>query len=90
MRPDVAARFNGIEKTLDTVLVASMNIPVLAQSGAIRRLSYQLVEILLIEGLHDSFSGSSFESSHNLANRSINGKLPLKESAATRWQFICL
>ena len=85
MRADIAAWLNGVEKTLAGVLVTSVNVPVLAKSGAVLCLPSQIVEVLRVESFHDLFNPSSHESSDDLANRSINSKLPLKEAAATVW-----
>lgn len=90
MRADVAARLNGVEKTLAGVLVALVDVPVLAKTRAILCLSSQVVEVLSVERFHDLFSALSHESSYDLANRSINGELPLKEAAATVWQIVSL
>ncbi len=90
MRPDVAARLNGVEQTLTGVLVVLMDVPVLAKTRAVLCLPRQIVEILRIESFHDLFSASSHESSDDLANRSINGKIALKETATTVWQIISL
>ncbi len=90
MRSDIAARLNGVEKTLTGVLVALVDIVVLSKARAILRLPSQIVEVLNIKNFHDLFSASSLESSNDLANRSINGKLPLKEAAATVCQIISL
>ncbi len=35
MRADVAARFNGVEKTLADVLAALVSVPVLAKTGTV-------------------------------------------------------
>ena len=90
MRPDVAAWLNGVEKTLAGVLVALVDVPVLAKSGTVLCLPSQIVEVLRVESFHDLFIASSHKSSDDLANRSINGKLSLKEVAATIWQIIGL
>ncbi len=90
MRPDVAAWLDGVEKTLAGVLVALVDVPVLAKSGTVLCLPSQIVEVLRVESFHDLFSALSHKSSDDLANRSMNGKLPLKEVAATVWQIIGL
>ena len=90
MRPDVAARLNGVEQTLAGVLVTSVNVPVSAKTGAVLCLPGQIVEVLSVKSFHDLFSASSHESSDDLANCSINGKISLKEAAATVWQFFSL
>ncbi len=90
MWANIAARLNGVEKTLTGVLVALVDVPVLAKSGAVLCLPSQVVEVLSVKSFHDLFSASSHESSDDLANRSINGKLSLKEATATVWQIISL
>ena len=90
MRPDVAARLNSIEKTLAGVLITSVDVPVLAKTRAVLCLPCQILEVLNVKSFHDLFSTSSHESSDDLANRSINGKLSLKEATATVWQIISL
>jgi len=90
MRPDVAAGLNGVEKTLAGVLVALVDVPVLAKTRTVLCLPSQIVEVLRVESFHDLFSASSLESSHDLSNRSFNGKLSRKEVAATHWQIISL
>jgi hypothetical protein len=59
MRPDVATRLNGVEQTLAGVLVTSVNVPVLAKSGAIICLPSQIVEVLRVKSFHDLFRASS-------------------------------
>lgn len=73
MRPDVAARLNGVEKTLAGILVVLVDVPVLAKTRAILCLPSQIAEVLSAKSFHDLFSASSHESSDDLANRSING-----------------
>jgi len=90
MRPDVAAWLNGVEQTLAGVLVALVDVPVLAKTRAVLCLPSQIVEVLSVKSFHDLFSASSPERSDDLANRSINGKLSLKEAAATIWQIVNL
>jgi hypothetical protein len=90
MRADVAARLNGVEQTLAGVLVVLVDVPVLAKTRAVFCLPSQIIEVLSVESFHDLFSASSPESSDDLANRSINGKLSLKEAAATVWQIVSL
>ena len=90
MRPDVAARLNGVEQTLAGVLVVLVDVPVLAKTWAVLCLPSQIVEVLNVKNFHDLFSTSSTESSDDLANRSINGKLSLKEAAATICQIVSL
>ncbi len=90
MRPDVAAWLDGVEQTLAGVLVVLVDVPVLAKTQAVFCLPSQIVEVLSVKSFHDLFSTSSHESSDDLANRSINGKLPLKEAAATVCQIISL
>jgi len=90
MRSDIAARLNGVEQTLAGVLVTLVDVPVLAKTRAVLCLPSQIVEVLNVKSFHDLFSASSHESSDDLANRSINGKLPLKEAAATVWQIVSL
>ena len=85
MRPDVAAKLNGVEQTLAGVLVVLVDVPVLAKTWAVLCLPSQIVEVLNVKRFHDLFSASNHESSDDLANRSINGKLSLKEAAATVW-----
>lgn len=88
MGTNIATGFNSIEKTLTGVLVGLVDIVVLAKARAIFRLRSQIVEVLSIKNFHDFFIASSHESRNDLANRSINGKLPLKEATATVWQII--
>ncbi len=83
MRPDVTVRFNGIKQTLTGILVVLVDVPVLAKTRAVLCLPSQIVEVLCVKGFHDLFSASSHESSDDLANGSINGKLSLKEATAT-------
>lgn len=90
MRSDVAAKLNGVEKTLAGVLVVLVDIAVLAKTRAALCLPSQIVEVLSVESFHDLFSASSRDSSNDLANRSINGKLSFKETAATVCQFFSL
>lgn len=90
MRSDIAARLNGVEQTLAGVLVTLVDVPVLAKTRAVLCLPSQIVEVLNVKSFHDLLSASSHESSDDLANRSINGKLPLKEAAATVWQIVSL
>ena len=88
MRADVAARLYGVEQTLAGVLVTLVDVPVLAKTRAVFCLPSQIVEVLNVKSFHDLFRASSHESSDDLANRSINGKLSLKEATATVWQII--
>ena len=90
MRPDVASWLDGVEQTLAGVLVVLVDVPVLAKTRAVLCLPSQIVEVLNVKSFHDLFSASSHESSDDLANRSINGKLSLKEAAATVWQIVSL
>ncbi len=90
MRPDVAARLNGVEKTLTGVLVALVDVPVLAKTRAVLCLPSQVVEVLSVKSFHELLSASSHESSDDLANRFINRKLALKEAATTVWQNVSL
>lgn len=90
MRADVAARLNGIEQTLAGVLVALVDVPMLAKTRTVFCLPSQVVEVLSVESFHDFFITLSHQSSDDLANRSINGKVPLKEAAATVFQFLSL
>lgn len=90
MRADVAVRFNGVEQTLAGVLVALVDVPVLAKSGTVLCLPSEIVEVLRVERFHDLFGASSLESSHDLSNCFINRKLSPKEVAATVWQFFSL
>lgn len=83
MGPDVATRFNGIEKTLAGVLVALVDVSVLAKTRAILCIPNQIVEVLSVKSFHELFCTSSLERCDDLANRSVNGKLPRKEAAAT-------
>lgn len=52
MRSNVAASLNGVEKTLAGVLVALVNVPVLAKTRAILCLPSQIVEVLSVESFH--------------------------------------
>ncbi len=90
MRPDVASWLDGVKQTLAGVLVVLVDVPVLAKTLAILCLSSQVVEVLGVKKFHDLFSASSHQSSDDLANRSVNGKLPLKEAATTVWQNVRL
>lgn len=90
MRTNIAARLNSVEQTLAGVLVTLVDVPVLAKTRAVLCLPSQIVEVLSVESFHDLFNASSPESSDDLANRSINGKLSLKEAAATVWQIVSL
>jgi len=90
MRPDVAPSLNGVEQTLAGILVALMNVSVLAKTRAMLCLLSQTVEVLSVKNFHDLFSASSHEGSDNLANRSINSKLSLKKTATTVQQIISL
>jgi hypothetical protein len=90
MRPYVAVRLNSVEQTLAGVLVTLKDVPVLAKTGVVLCLPSQIVEVLSVESFHALLRPSSHESSDDLANRSINGKLSLKEAAATVWQIVSL
>lgn len=90
MRADVAARFNGVEKTLAGFLVALVDVPVLAKARTALCLPSQIVEVSGVESFHDLFNPSRHESSDDLANRSVDGKLPLEETATTVWQIVSL
>ncbi len=90
MRAYVAATLNGVEQTLAGVLVTLVDVPVLAKTRAVLCLPSQIVEVLSVESVHELLSASSRESSHDLAHRSINSKLPLEKAAATVFQFFCL
>jgi len=90
MRADIAARLNGVEQTLAGVLVTLVDVPVLAKTRAVLCLPSEIVEVSSVKGFHDLFSASSHESRDDLANRSIHGKLSLKEAAATVFQIVSL
>lgn len=83
MWANVAAKFNGVEKTLASLLVALVDVPVLSKTGAVLCLTRQIVEISIIESFHDLFRQSNHVSRDDLANRSINSKLLLKGAAET-------
>lgn len=90
MRADIAAWFDSVEQPLAGVLVTLVDVTVLAKTRAVFCLTSQVVEVLSVKSFHDLFSASSHESCDDLANRSFNSKLPLKEAAATVWQIVSL
>lgn len=53
MWPDIAARLNGVEKTLTGVLVALVDVSVLAKARAVLCLLSQIGEVLSVESFHD-------------------------------------
>lgn len=53
MRPDVAARLNGVKKTLADVLVTLVDVPVLAKSRAVHCLPNEIVEVSSVKGFHN-------------------------------------